>query len=133
MNDALENVAAQFRRLPGIGVKTARRLAYFMLERPESEVADFIQAIETARRKSCYCSVCCNLSVSDPCGICSDDRRDHSVICVVEQPPDVQALEASGEYRGFTTSSTERCLRWTASALTSSASASSSPVWKASK
>lgn len=101
MNDALENVAAQFRRLPGIGVKTARRLAYFMLERPESEVADFIQAIETARRKSCYCSVCCNLAVSDPCGICSDDRRDHSVICVVEQPPDVQALEASGEYRGL--------------------------------
>ena len=78
MNDALENVAAQFRRLPGIGVKTARRLAYFMLERPESEVADFIAAIETARKESCYCSVCCNLAVSDPCGICADPRRDRA-------------------------------------------------------
>ncbi len=101
MNDALENVAAQFRRLPGIGVKTARRLAYFMLERPENEVTDFIEAIAAARRASCYCSMCCNLAVSDPCSICADSRRDQSIICVVEQPPDVQALEASGEYKGL--------------------------------
>lgn len=101
MNDSLENVAAQFRKLPGVGVKSARRLAYFMLERPESEVADFIAAIENARKASCYCSVCCNLAVSDPCDICDDPRRDHTTICVVEQPPDVQALEQSREYRGL--------------------------------
>lgn len=101
MNDSLENVAAQFRKLPGVGVKSARRLAYFMLERPESEVDDFISAIVNARHSSCYCSVCCDLAMSDPCGICDDPRRDHTTICVVEQPPDVQALEQSREYRGL--------------------------------
>lgn len=101
MNDALENVAAQFRKLPGIGVKTARRLAYFMLERPPEDTDAFIRAIETARKESCYCSICCNLAVSDPCAICRNPNRDHSVILVVEQPPDVQAVEQSGEYHGL--------------------------------
>lgn len=101
MNDALENVADEFRRLPGIGVKTARRLAYFMLERPESDVASFIQAIQTARASTCYCSECCNLALTDPCDICSDPKRDHSTILVVEQPADVQAVEQSHEYRGL--------------------------------
>lgn len=101
MNDALENVAAQFRKLPGIGVKTARRLAYFMLERPAEDTDAFIRAIETARKESCYCSICCNLAVSDPCAICRNPHRDHSVILVVEQPPDVQAVEQSGEYHGL--------------------------------
>ena len=101
MNDALENVAAQFRKLPGIGVKTARRLAYFMLERSPEDTDAFIRAIETARKESCYCSICCNLAVSDPCAICKNPNRDHSVILVVEQPPDVQAVEQSGEYHGL--------------------------------
>ena len=101
MNDALENVAAQFRKLPGIGVKTARRLAYFMLERPKEDTEAFLRAIETARKESCYCSICCNLAVSDPCAICRNPNRDHSVILVVEQPPDVQAVEQSGEYHGL--------------------------------
>lgn len=101
MNDALENVAAQFRKLPGIGVKTARRLAYFMLERSAEDTDAFIRAIETARKESCYCSICCNLAVSDPCAICKNPNRDHSVILVVEQPPDVQAVEQSGEYHGL--------------------------------
>lgn len=101
MNQELELVAEQFRKLPGIGVKSARRLAYFMMERPESEVRDFLHVIEEARSKICYCSVCCNLSTSDPCDICSDARRDHSVILVVEQPQDVMALEQSHEYHGL--------------------------------
>lgn len=101
MNQELELVAEQFRKLPGIGVKSARRLAYFMMERPESEVRDFLHVIEEARSKICYCSVCCNLSTSDPCDICSDARRGHSVILVVEQPQDVMALEQSHEYHGL--------------------------------
>ena len=101
MNKELEQVAEQFRKLPGIGVKSARRLAYFMLERPENEVHDFLSAIENARKRVCYCSICCNLSTSDPCDICSDARRDHSIICVVEQPQDVLAMEQSHEYRGL--------------------------------
>ena len=91
MNRELEQVAEQFRKLPGIGVKSARRLAYFMLERPQEDVDAFLAAIKNAR----------NLSTSDPCEICSDDRRDHSVICVVEQPQDVTALEQSQEYHGL--------------------------------
>lgn len=101
MNSDLELVAEQFRKLPGIGVKTARRLAYFMLERPQSDVDAFIHTIQEARSKICYCSVCHNLSTSDPCDICKDDGRDRSVICVVEQPQDVQALEQSHEYHGL--------------------------------
>lgn len=101
MNSDLELVAEQFRKLPGIGVKTARRLAYFMLERPQADVDAFIHTIQEARSKICYCSVCHNLSTSDPCDICKDDGRDRSVICVVEQPQDVQALEQSHEYHGL--------------------------------
>ena len=101
MNTELEQVAEQFQKLPGIGVKSARRLAYFMLERPESEVKDFLSAIETARKKVCYCSICCNLATKDPCNICSDSKRDHSIICVVEQPQDVIAMEQSHEYHGL--------------------------------
>lgn len=101
MNQELENVTEQFRKLPGIGVKSARRLAYFMLERPESEVKAFLDTIKAAREKICYCSVCCNLATSDPCDICDDARRDHSVICVVEQPQDVMAMEQSHEYHGL--------------------------------
>ncbi len=101
MNSDLELVAEQFRKLPGIGVKTARRLSYFMLERPQADVDAFIHTIQEARSKICYCSVCHNLSTSDPCDICKDDGRDHSVICVVEQPQDVQALEQSHEYHGL--------------------------------
>lgn len=101
MNDALEQVASEFRRLPGIGVKTARRLAYFMLERPQADTDAFLKAIENARKSTCYCSSCGNLAVSDPCYICDDPRRDHTTILVVEQPPDVQAVEQSREYRGL--------------------------------
>ncbi len=101
MNKELEEVALQFRKLPGIGVKSARRLAYFMLERPQDEVNVFLDTIRNARSKVCYCSACCNLSTSDPCEICSDERRDHSVICVVEQPQDVTAMEQSQEYHGL--------------------------------
>ena len=101
MNKELEAVAEQFRRLPGIGVKSARRLAYFMLERPEEDVKAFVNTISAARSKVCYCSVCCNLSMSDPCEICEDTQRDRSVILVVENPQDVQAMEQSHEYRGL--------------------------------
>lgn len=101
MKDAVEIIAEQFRRLPGIGIKSARRLAYFMLERPQEDVDTFLNTIKEARAHSCYCSICGNLSTSDPCPICSDDRRDQHTLCVVEQPPDVQAMEKSQEYHGL--------------------------------
>ena len=101
MNDDLEKVTDQFRRLPGIGVKTARRLAYFMLESPQADVDAFLSVIREAKSHVCYCSVCCNLSTSDPCEFCSNPERDSSIICVVEQPQDVQAIERSREYHGL--------------------------------
>ena len=101
MKDAVEIIAEQFRRLPGIGIKSARRLAYFMLERPQEDVDTFLNTIKEARAHSCYCSICGNLSTSDPCPICSDDSRDQHTLCVVEQPPDVQAMERSQEYHGL--------------------------------
>ena len=101
MKDAGEIIAEQFRRLPGIGIKSARRLAYFMLERPQEDVDTFLNTIKEARAHSCYCSICGNLSTSDPCPICSDDSRDQHTLCVVEQPPDVQAMEKSQEYHGL--------------------------------
>lgn len=101
MGRELDEVAQQFRKLPGIGVKSARRLAYFMMERPQEEVDDFLETIRNARSRVCYCSQCCNLAVSDPCDICSDEKRDHSIICVVEQPQDVTAMEQSQEYHGL--------------------------------
>lgn len=101
MKDAVEIIAEQFRRLPGIGIKSARRLAYFMLERPQEDVDTFLNTIKEVRAHSCYCSICGNLSTSDPCPICSDDSRDQHTLCVVEQPPDVQAMEKSQEYHGL--------------------------------
>lgn len=101
MKDTIEIIAEQFRRFPGIGVKSARRLAYFLLELPQEEVDSFITTIQYARTNSCYCSICGNLSMSDPCPICNDVSRDLTTICVVEQPQDVQALERSQEYHGL--------------------------------
>ena len=83
MNEPLERLTEQFRRLPGVGVKTARRLAYFILEEPQESVDAFVEAITTAKAQTKYCSVCGNLSTQDPCEFCADPRRDHSVICVV--------------------------------------------------
>ena len=81
-------------------MKTARRLAYFILEEPQESVDAFIEAITTAKAQTKYCAVCGNLSTQDPCEFCADPRRDHSVICVVESPTDVQAMERCHEYHG---------------------------------
>ena len=100
MDTALDRLAEQFRRLPGIGVKTARKRAYYMVQQPQERVDEFIQAVRDAKAHMTLCSVCFNLSDQDPCEICQDSRRDHSIICVVETPQDVQAIERSGDYRG---------------------------------
>lgn len=100
MDTALDRLAEQFRRLPGIGVKTARKMAYYMVQQPQERVDEFIHAVRDAKAHMTLCSVCFNLSDQDPCEICRDSRRDHSIICVVETPQDVQAIERSGDYRG---------------------------------
>lgn len=97
---ALERLAEQFARLPGIGSKTAQRLAFFVLGLPEKEAQAFADAIVDAKRTVRACPVCQNLTDLDLCPICADDRRDHSTICVVAEPRDVIAMERAREYRG---------------------------------
>ena len=92
--------AEQFAKLPGIGIKTAQRLAYYMLNLPKEEVKDFAENLVRARNGVQLCSCCQNFTDRETCEICSDDNRDRSVICVVESPKDVSAFERSGSYNG---------------------------------
>ena len=97
----LEKLIDQFERLPGIGKKTAARLAYFVLSKSEEEAKAFATAIIEAKEKIHFCSVCQNLTDLEVCPICSDRGRDRSVICVVEDPKDVIAFERTREYTGL--------------------------------
>ena len=98
--DPIAYAVQQLRRLPGIGEKTATRLVYWMLNAPGEVPTAIAEALVALEEGVKTCSVCCNLTAVDPCPICSDPRRDSSVICVVEHPQDVLAFERSGEYRG---------------------------------
>jgi recombination protein RecR len=89
-----------FSRLPGIGPKTAARLAFFVLRMKEDEVIDFAKALVNVKRNLTYCSVCCNITDVNPCRICSDKMRDVSVICAVQEPKDVVAMERTREFTG---------------------------------
>ena len=96
----LTELIAQFERLPGIGRKTAQRLAYSILEQPPERAEKFAEALVNARRKIHFCKVCQALTDMDTCAICADTERDHSVICVVAEPKDVMAFERTLEYNG---------------------------------
>ncbi|MBM3221989.1 MAG: recombination protein RecR [Candidatus Rokubacteria bacterium] len=87
-------------RLPGIGPKTAQRLTFYMLKRPPDEVRELGDALLAVKEKITYCRTCFNVTDEDPCRLCSDPRRDEHVICVVEEPNDLLAMERTGEYRG---------------------------------
>ena len=90
-----------FSRLPGVGPKTAGRLAFHVLRMKEEEVIDFAKALVNVKRNLHYCSVCCNITDVDPCRICQDKSRDSSVICVVQEPKDLVALERTKEFEGY--------------------------------
>lgn len=94
----LAKLIEQFERLPGIGKKTAQRLAYFVLQLPDSEAKEFSYAILEAHEKIKYCKICKNLTDEDVCHVCSSNARDKSIICVVEDPRDVVALERTGDF-----------------------------------
>mgnify|MGYP002515633977 FL=1 len=97
---ALERLSEQFARLPGIGSKTAQRLAFQVLSMPQEQAQEFADAILDAKRQVHTCPVCQNLTDQALCPICADDTRDHSTICVVAEPRDVIAMERSREYTG---------------------------------
>ncbi|HHU53613.1 MAG TPA: recombination protein RecR [Clostridiaceae bacterium] len=98
---AIARLIQELGKLPGIGSKTAQRLAFHILSLNEQEVSDLSESIITAKKSTTLCSVCCNLTESDPCPICSSGKRDHSMICIVEQPRDVAAMERMNEYDGL--------------------------------
>lgn len=93
--------AEQFAKLPGIGIKTAQRLAYYVLNLPENEVCEMADSLVKARKSVKLCSCCQNFTERDVCEICSDDNRDKSVVCVVESPKDVSAFERAGGFEGL--------------------------------
>lgn len=97
---ALERLAEQFGKLPGIGAKTAQRLAFYVLSLPMGEAEEFAQAIVDAKKSVKTCPVCQNLTDREKCPICMDAQRDPGLICVVAEPRDVVALERAREYRG---------------------------------
>ena len=97
---ALQDLSDQFARLPGIGGKTAQRLAFYVLSLPDEEAEDFANAILAAKRSVHTCPKCQNLTDREICSICDDPMRDQSIICVVAEPKDVIAMERSREFRG---------------------------------
>ena len=96
----IEELTAELAKLPGIGRKTATRLTYHLLKQPTAAVTRLARTIEAVVERVRSCTVCGNLSDSDPCPICTDGRRDGGVICVVEEASDIGAIERSGEFRG---------------------------------
>jgi recombination protein RecR len=98
---SLENLVVHLTRLPGIGTRTAQRLAFHLLSAPEGDALGLAAAIEDVRSRVRPCRVCRNLTEEERCPICLDPRRDRTVICVVEQPVDVVSLERTHEYRGL--------------------------------
>jgi recombination protein RecR len=97
---SLERLAAEFQRLPGIGAKSAARLAYFLLRSPDEDAERLARAISESRAAVQRCSTCNTLTEEDPCEICSDPQRDASLLCVVEEPGNLAAIEKTREYRG---------------------------------
>jgi recombination protein RecR len=96
---AVSRVIEAFERLPGVGPKTATRLAFYLLHVPQEELELFGQSVSMLKKNTVLCSVCKNVAESDPCTICSS-TRDHSIVCVVEQPTDVLSIERTGHYSG---------------------------------
>ena len=96
----LRELIEEFNKLPGIGNKTAQRLAFYVMNLPEEKSAKLANALINAKKNIRYCSVCQNLSESEVCNICSNTARDHSIICVMESPRDIMQMERTNEYKG---------------------------------
>ena len=101
LSPSVDNLVAQLTRLPGIGTRTAQRLAFHLLSTPKEEALALAAAIEDVKERVRFCRECGNLTEDELCAICLDARRDRTVVCVVEQPVDVVSLERTHEYRGL--------------------------------
>jgi len=97
---SLQELVDQLKKLPGVGAKSAQRLAFHVLRTPREDAERLCQAIRDVKDRVTYCTICNNITDSDPCSLCGDDRRDHHTICVVEEPQNVSVVDRSGGYRG---------------------------------
>jgi recombination protein RecR len=100
-SESLQQLIEEFAKLPGVGRKTAQRLALHILKRPREEVVHMARTLVNVKDRIRSCSVCCNITEEDPCSVCSSTKRDRSLICVVEEPNDVLAVEKTNEFRGL--------------------------------
>jgi len=100
-NDAINKLIQAFNKLPGIGPKSAQRITFHLLRATEEQSQELAEAILSLKHKITLCSSCLNVTEADPCTICSNSERDHSKICIVEQPQDILALEHTGVYKGL--------------------------------
>jgi recombination protein RecR len=101
MVDSIEKLIEEFSKFPGIGKKTAQRMAFFVLKQRKEEAESLAQAVLDVKERVRYCSVCFNITEDDPCSICKDEKRDRSIICVVEEANDVAALEKTNQFKGL--------------------------------
>ena len=99
--DAINRLIQELNKLPGIGPKSAQRLAYYLMRAPQEQAIQLAESILLIKQKIRLCSTCFNVTDSDPCIICRNDQRDHSKVCVVEQPQDILAIEHTGVYKGL--------------------------------
>lgn len=98
---AIQNLIESFQKLPGIGPKTAQRLAFYLLHVPQSELDGFADSLSELKKNTVLCSICKNVSEKDPCPVCSDNQRDEKLLMVVEQPLDLLAIERASKYNGL--------------------------------
>src|SRR6476619_5711722 len=101
LSPSVQNLVAQLTRLPGVGQRTAQRLAFHILRTPKDEALALAAAIAEVKERVRFCRECGNLTEDEVCAICLDGRRDRTVVCVVEQPADLVSIERTSEYRGL--------------------------------
>lgn len=100
-SESIARLIDELRKLPSIGPKSAQRLAFYLLKAEDVDVRNFVRVIEEAKARTIFCSVCGNVTESDPCTICCDQRRDQTIVCVVEEFRDVFSIERTREYKGL--------------------------------
>ena len=98
--ESMLNLMRELGRMPGVGQKSAERLAHYVLALPHDDAMQLATAIQNVKQNVSHCSICCNIGETDPCHICKDHRRDHKKVCVVEQPKDLFTIEKAGFYEG---------------------------------
>jgi recombination protein RecR len=100
-NDAIGKLVQEFSKLPGIGPKSAQRITFHLLRSPEEKAKELAEALTSLKQRVNLCSICCNVTESDPCPICRNSQRDAATVCIVEQPQDILAIEHTGAYKGL--------------------------------